>query len=39
MACRLIGAKPLFEQMSEYLIWPLGTNLSEMLDEIQTFLF
>ena len=31
MACRLVGAKPLSELMLEYLIGPLGTNLSEIL--------
>ena len=41
MACDLAGAKPSFEPMLELrkLIGPLGTNLSEILIEIYTYLF
>ena len=39
MGFRLLGSKPLFEPMLEYLIGPLGTNLSGILIEIHTFWF
>ena len=38
MACRLTGAKPLFEPMLELLIGPSGTYFSEILIGIYTFL-
>ena len=38
MACRLLGAKPLPEPMLDLMsIWPLGTNISEIWIELQTF--
>ena len=37
MACRLVGAKPLYEPMLEYR--PLGTKFSEILMTIHTFSF
>ena len=40
MACRLAGAKPLFETNAGILlIGPLGTNFSEILIGMQTFSF
>ena len=37
MACRLVGAKPLYENAGILLIGPLGTNFSEIQIGIQIF--
>ena len=39
MACRLVGAKPLSEQMKEYFSMDWGTNPNEILIEIHAFSF
>ena len=37
VACRRVGAKPLFVPMWNNINWTLGTNFSEILIEIDTF--
>ena len=39
VACHMFSAKPLSEPVLELLIGPLGTNLSEISNEIHTFSF
>ena len=39
MACRLVRQALIWTNAGTLLIWPLGTNFSEMLMEIQTFSF